>query len=635
MFQGEINSRIKYIFMLIALLFMFVILRVFYIQVIEYKKLNKLANDLWSRNLPIKAERGNIYDINGKLIAGSNTTVSLVVVPKQIKDKKLAAKEISEIINADYNELLRHFSKKTSMERVHPEGRKLTYEVADKIDALNLDGIYLVRESKRYYKYDKILSHVIGYVGIDNQGLSGIELLYDKYLTGKDGSIKYFSDGMGRRLNMSEQYVSPQKGMNIYLTIDLDIELALDRELNNAVTKYAPEQAIGLVIKPKTGEIVAMSNRPDFSPSNYQDYTVEEINRNLSIWSNYEPGSTFKIVTLAASIEEKTVNIFKDKFYDPGYITVAGRKLHCWKPEGHGEQTYLQVVENSCNPGFVTLGQKLGKEKLFSYINKFGFGKKTGIDLNGESKGIIFSLDRVGPLELATSSFGQGVSVTPIQQVTAVSGIINDGIMHKPIIVKSINEPETEQIIKEYKPVVTSKGVISKETSKLVRYALESVVAHGSGRHAYIENYRVGGKTGTAQKVKDGAYLHNNFILSFIGFLPANDPEYLIYIAIDNPKDVIQYGGTISAPIARKVLEEIINLKDIKADKNGIPREYLWYDELFVTVPDVIGLNKDEARKYLKDFTVEYSGNGETVVDMTPLPNTRIKKDNIVKLLLN
>lgn len=636
MFLNVQNKRIKIIMLLVAAVFFIVVLRVFYVQVIEYYKLNKLASNLWSRQLPVEADRGKILDRNGKIIASNNlTTASLVVIPNQIKDKKYAAKKVSEILNVNYEEILRHFSKKTSIERVHPEGRRLSYEIADKIDSLNLDGIYLVKESKRYYEYDELLSHVIGYVGIDNQGLSGVELLYDKYLTGVNGSIKYFSDGKGHKLNLSEVYEAPQNGMNINLTVDLDLQLALERELNNVVTKYNPEQALGIVMNPKNGEILAMSNRPTFNPNNYQDYSKEEINRNLSIWSNYEPGSTFKIVTLASTIEEKTINIFDEHYYDSGSIKVAGSTLHCWKHEGHGSQTFLQVVENSCNPGFVVMGQKLGKKRLFKYINKFGFGKKTGIDLNGESTGILFNLDKVGPLELSTTAFGQGVSVTPIQQVSAVSGIINNGTMYTPRIVKSISEPETNNIIKEYKPHVRAKKIISKSTSKLTRYALESVVANGSGRHAYIENYRVGGKTGTAQKVSNGSYLDNNYIVSFIGFLPADDPDLVVYIAIDNPKGVIQYGGTVAGPVAKKVMQEAINLYDIKEDKKGLPREYLFYEEKYITVPNVIGMSKKEATKELQGFVVEFSGYGDKVVDTSVKAGTRVKENSVIKLMLN
>lgn len=636
MFQNIQNSRIKMVFLLVSLIFILIIIRVFYIQVIEYKELNKLAESLWSRNLPVQADRGKILDRNGKIIAGNETTSSLVLIPNQIKDKETVAKNIAEILGVEESEMYKHVSKKTSIERVHPEGRDLSYETAEKINNLKYDGVYLLKETKRYYKYDDVLAHVIGYVGIDNQGLSGLELLYDKYLTGVDGSIKYFSDGKGNKLEMPEIYVAPQSGMNINLTIDLDLQLILENELNNAEKKYQAEGAIGIVMNPKTGEILAMSSRPTFSPANYQNYSIETINRNLAIWSSFEPGSTFKILTLSAAINEGIINVFEDKYYDTGKIKVSGSTLHCWKPEGHGEQTFVQVVENSCNPGFVVLGQRLGKEKLFEYIDLLGFGRKTGIDLNGESNGIIFDLDKVGPLELATTAFGQGVSVTAIQQVTAVSGIINDGNMYTPYIVKSISEDDTEIIIEEFKPKLKKEGVVTKETSDLVKYVLESVVANGSGHNAYIEGYRVGGKTGTAQKVgPDGRYMVGNYVLSFIGFTPANDPELVIYIAVDGAHGTTQYGGSVSAPIASSVLKGAINLYDIKEDLSGLPREYMWYETKYISVPDVINMSKKEASSLLNGFQVEYSGTGDTVVSISPQSGTRVKEGSIVKLMLN
>ena len=435
---------------------------------------------------------------------------------------------------------------------------------------------------------------------------------------------------------MPEIYASPTSGMNVNLTIDLDLQLVLENELTNAEKKYKAEGAIGIVMNPKTGEILAMSSRPTFSPSNYQSYSVETINRNLAIWSSFEPGSTFKILTLSAAINEGLVNVFEDTYYDSGKINVSGSTLHCWKPEGHGEQTYVQVVENSCNPGFVVLGQKLGKEKLFEYIDRLGFGKKTGIDLNGEGKGIIFNLDKVGPLELATTAFGQGVSVTAIQQVNAVSTIINGGNMYTPYIVSGISENDTGILIEEFKPKLKESNVIKQETSDLVRYVLESVVANGSGHNAYIEGYRVGGKTGTAQKVgPDGHYMVGNYVLSFIGFMPANDPELVVYIAIDGAKGVTQYGGSVSAPIAASILEAAINLYDIPSDPEGLPREYMWYEQKYITIPDVINKSKKEASRLLNGFQIEYSGSGETVVDISPSVGTRVKEGSIVKLMLN
>ena len=417
MFFKNIHSRMKIALLIITFVFIVIIARVFYIQVIDYKKLNKYAGNLWSRNLPIKADRGLIYDRNGVVLADNVTTTSLVLIPNQIKDKEGTTQKLAEILGVSYEDMYKHVSKKTSIERVHPEGRQLSYETADKIKDLKLDGVYLVKESKRSYPYDTYLAHTLGFVGVDNQGLSGIELTYDKYLTGEDGAIKYYSDAKGNRLKLNEVYEQPQDGMNITLTINNEIQSSLERELDNAVTKYDPDRAIGIVMDPNNGEILAMSARPNFSPSNYQDYSLEKINRNLPIWATYEPGSTFKIITLAAALEEGKVDLDKDTYNDSGSIKVENATLHCWKHGGHGHETFLQVVENSCNPGFVVLGQRLGKNKLFEYIDKFGFGKKTGIDLNGEGTGIIFDLNKVGPVELATTAFGQGVSVTPIQQV--------------------------------------------------------------------------------------------------------------------------------------------------------------------------------------------------------------------------
>ena len=634
MFFKSIHTRIKIIILVTIIIFIAIIGKVFYIQVIDYKKINKYATSLWSRNLPLAANRGIIYDTNGVELASNVTTTSLILIPNQIKDKELVTEKLSKILNVSYDEMYKHVSKKTSIERVHPEGRNLSYDIADRINELGFDGVYLVKEANRYYPYDTLMSHTLGFVGIDNQGLSGLELIYDNYLTGSAGSIKYFSDAKGNSLSMSQIYEQPQSGVNMTLTINFELQEALERELDNAVLQYNPDQALGLIMNPNTGEILAISSRPNFSPSNYQNYTVEEINRNLPIWMTYEPGSTFKIITLSASLEEKLVDLEKDTFYDSGSIKVGGATLHCWKAGGHGQETYLEVVENSCNPGFVNLGLKLGKEKLFNYIDLFGFGKKTGIDLNGESSGIIFNLDKVGDVELATTSFGQGVSVTPIQQVTAVSAAINGGILYKPYIVKSLNEPETNTVILENKPTIVRK-VISDDTSEKVRYALESVVARGTGHNAYISGYRVGGKTGTAQKVKDGRYLSGNYITSFIGFMPADNPQVVVYIAVDNAKGATQYGGTIAAPIAKRILESAIDILNIEKRENEIEREFNFLDRQYVEVPNVVGMNVSDAVKILKQFKVEYSGDGENVTYQSPSSGEKIYEGETIRLLLS
>ena len=634
MFSKGMHRRIKIVLLIIIFVFIVIALKVFYIEVIEYGKLNNLASSLWSRNLPIEADRGKIYTVDGEVVAGNLTTVSLVFVPNQVENKDLVAEKISEILKVGKETIEEHLYKKSMMERVHPEGRRLSYEIADRIEALKFDGVYLLKESKRYYPHDEMLSHVLGYVGIDNQGLSGLELEYDDILTGEYGSIQYFSDAKGNNLERSSVYVEPEDGLDIYLTVNYDIQASIERELDNIVTKYNPEGAWAIAMDPDTGEILGMSSRPNFDPNNYQDYNIETINRNMAIWASYEPGSTFKILTISAAVNEGVVNLENDMFYDGGSVNVDGARIKCWKAGGHGSQTFLEVVQNSCNPGFVELGRRLGTETLFDYIYAFGYGKKTGIDLNGEATGILFNLDRVGPVELATTSFGQGVSVTALQQVVAVSAAINGGTLYKPYIVKRVVEHETGQIIEEVEPVVVRENIITEDTSLQVRMALESVVSLGTGRNAYIDVYRVGGKTGTAQKVKNGVYMTGNYIVSFIGFLPANDPEIVVYLAIDNPKGITQYGGTVSAPIVKNIMEDAIVALDIEKQEGGTEKKYQWYDKKYYTVEDVVGLTKKEATSSLKNFSVEYSGSGNTVISQSPLAGTRIAAGESVRLYL-
>lgn len=633
MFFKKIDERIKITFLVMLILFIFIILRVFYIQVFDYKKLNEYASDLWSRDLPIEANRGLILDRNGVVLADNLTTTSLVLIPNQIKEKEKATEELAKILNVSYAEMKKHVYKKTSIERVHPEGRRLSYDIAEKISNLKLEGVYLVKEAKRYYPYGNLLSHSLGYVGIDNQGLSGLELEYDKYLTGKSGAIKYFSDAKGNKLNVSDVYVEPQDGMNLYLTIDINIQKSIERELDNIVDMFSPDMALAVVMNPKTGEILGMGSRPDYNPNTYQKYSQDVLSRNLPVWSSYEPGSTFKIITMATSVEEKIIDIENDHFYDSGSVNVDGSVLKCWKAGGHGDQTFLQVLQNSCNPGFVKLGQMLGKERLFSYIKKFGFGEKTGVDLNGEGQGILFPLEKVGNVELSTTAFGQGVSVTPIQQVTAVSAVVNGGYLYKPYIVKSIAEKETNSIIQETSKTLVRK-VISSETSAIMRHALESVVAKGGGKAAYIEGYRIGGKTGTAQKVKDGRYMVGNYIMSFMSIVPSNDPEAVFYLAIDNPKNTALLSSYTTTPIARRVLLDIIDALDIKEQKEGMEKDLEWTDKIMYQVPNVIGKSVKEAKELLSNFTIEYTGTGETVISQSPDANTKLEDRGTVRLLL-
>ena len=633
MFVRKIDERIKILFLILLILFIFIILRIFYVQMIDYEKLNEYAKDLWSRDLPLEADRGLILDRNGVVLADNLTTTSLVLIPNQIKQKKKTTKLLADILGVSYEDMQEHVYKETSIERVHPEGRRLSYDIAEQIANLKLDGVYLVKESKRNYPYGNMLSHALGYVGIDNQGLSGLELQYDEYLTGKSGAIKYFSDAKGNKLNLSDVYVEPQDGMNITLTIDINIQKSLERELDNIVDMFSPDMALAIVMNPNNGEILGMASRPDYDSNNYQEYSQETLSRNLPIWASYEPGSTFKIITMSAAVEEGVVNLNKDHFYDSGSVNVDGSTLRCWKAGGHGDQTFLQVLQNSCNPGFVKLGQLLGKDTLFDYIDQFGFGSKTGVDLSGEGQGIIFDLSQVGNVELATTAFGQGVSVTPIQQATAVSAVVNGGTLYQPYIVKSISEKETGSIIQKTKKKKI-RQVISKKTSRIMRHALESVVAKGGGKSAYIEGYRIGGKTGTAQKVENGVYLVGNYIMSFMAIVPSNNPEAVLYLAIDNPKNTALLSSYTTTPIARRILLDIIDALDIEKQEGEMEKDLEWTDIPTHKVPNVVGKSVEDAKKKLDQFTIKYSGNGNTVVAQSPEAGENLEEGGTIRLLL-
>lgn len=633
MFSKRIDSRIKLIFLFLILCLVVIVLRVIYIQVIDYNKLYSLANDLWSRDLPIEADRGKILDRNGVILADNLTTTSLVIIPNQIEDADETSRILAEILGVSKDEMDTHVKKKSSIERVHPEGRRLDYETADKINSYNLPGVYLVKEAKRYYPYGTMLSHVLGYVGIDNQGLSGIELEYDDILTGEAGAIKYFSDAKGNQLNLSDVYIKPQNGMDVQLTIDYNIQVSLERELDNAVKMFDPDMALAVVIDPNNGEILGMSSRPTYDSNNYKNYAMETLSRNLPIWASYEPGSTFKIITFSSAVEEGLIDPENDHFYDSGSVHIGGARIGCWKSGGHGDQTYLQVLQNSCNPGFVKLGQMLGKEKLFSYLDLFGFGNKTGIDLNGEGTGIIFPLDKVNELELVTTAFGQGVSVTPIQQVAAVSAVVNGGKLYQPFVVKRIIEPETNSILVENSEKFV-RNTISYDTSMKMRGYLESVVALGGGRSAYIDGYRIGGKTGTAQKVENGRYLVGNYIMSFMSVVPSNDPKAILYIAIDNPKHTALLSSYTTTPIARRILIDIIDALNIEKQEGGLEKDWEWTDKIYYEVPNVIGKNIKDAKKELNNFTIEYTGQGSIVISQTPSAGERIEQNSTVRLLL-
>lgn len=615
------RKRIFIIYLLMAICGMAILIRLGYIKLIKNDEYYNRAISLWTRSAPIRGERGTIYDRNGKLIVGSYLTPTIVAIPKQIKDKENTARILAKILKTSEANINRHLSKNVSVEIIKPEGQRISVEMALEIAKANLQGVYIVGDTTRYYPYHSLLAQVLGITGVDNQGITGIEAMYDEYLAGDIGALQVFTDAHGDVIfDMTSLYDKAEQGNDVYLTIDLNLQISLERILDNAMIQYNPDEIAGIAMNPKTGEILAMASRPTFDPSHYQDYNQEIYNRNIPIWKCYEPGSTFKIVTFSAGIEEGIFNL-DDVFYDPGYAVVDGARLRDWKAGGHGKETYLEVLQNSCNPGFVSIGLKLGKERFFTYLSNYGFGKKTGIDLLGESDGIIFNPDKIGNVELATSAFGQGNSVTMIQLVNAASAAVNGGLLMKPYILKEIKT--NKSILQKNEPTIIRR-VISEATSKKTANALECVVALGTGRGSYVEGLRVGGKTGTAQIAENGRYVSGKYILSFLGIAPMDDPEVAIMITVLNPKNTIQYGGVVVAPMVKEFLTESISILDIAKRDNGValsPR--YWIDKNIYTVDDYIGMKTKKLPLSSKYQFIVY-GNGDTVRTQIPEPGEKI-----------
>ncbi|MEH7234869.1 stage V sporulation protein D [Bacillus sp. JJ1562] len=631
-----VRRRLSLVLFIGFLLFIIIDVRLGYVQLFVGDKLTALAKDSWSRDIPFEPERGKILDRNDVVLATNQSAPTVLVVPRQIENPAEAAEKLAAVLNMSKEKAFKKITENESKVYINPEGRKISHEKANEVRALGIKGVYIAEDSKRHYPFGSYLSHVLGFAGIDNQGLTGLEKNYDEELQGEKGSVQFYSDAKGRRMpDIADDYTPPEDGLDLRLTIDTKIQSLIERELDNAQAQYNPDGIIAIAMDPNNGEILGMSSRPDFDPANFRNVPQEVYNRNLPVWSTYEPGSTFKIITLAASLEEGKVNLDNDYFNDPGFVKVGGATLKCWKRGGHGHQTFLEVVQNSCNPGFVELGTRLGKDTLFKYVRDFGFGQKTGIDLQGEGTGILFKPENVGPVELATTAFGQGVAVTPIQQVTAVAAAVNGGTLYKPYVAKEWVDPVTGKVVKSNTPESKS-TVISEETSKQVRYALENVVAKGSGGGAYVDGYRVGGKTGTAQKSKKGGgYLQNNHIVSFIGFAPADDPQIVVYIAIDNPKGTVQFGGVVAAPIVGNIMRESLPLLGVEKRENQIAKEIrLWTDKKYLEVPNVIGLTKKELQQQLMNIKLDISGEGNVVVDQAPNAGERVQEGTTLRIHL-
>ena len=472
-------------------------------------------------------------------------------------------------------------------------------------------------------------AHVLGFAGIDNQGLEGIELQYDSYLSGKKGQIVAERDAVGKEIPEGmHSYVEAEPGSTVVLAIDEVIQYIAEREIKKAVEETRSKRGLVLAIDPTTGEILANAVYPSYDPNSFNDVTSEE-RRNLSIVDAYEPGSTFKIVTSAAALEEGLVTK-NETFYDKGYIRIGGATLRCWRVEGHGTQTFSEALGNSCNPVFVELAQRLGAEKFTSYIKAFGFGVKTGVDFPGETSGLVQNLSKLGPVELATTGFGQGISVTPLQMLSAVCAIANNGVLMKPILVKEIIDANGN-VIKSNSPTKV-RQVVSEKTAKDLTDLMVSVVSEGSGNRAAVLGFPVAGKTGTAQKAENGVY-GNGRIASFVGFAPANDPKVAMLIILDEPSTDIKFGGVLSAPVFGAIMSEVVrHLELIPNYPTKIKNEV----QNVISVPNVMNKSLVDAKNALSalGFSVRAEGFGTYVTNQVPKAGTLVAKGTSVVLTL-
>ncbi len=615
------------IWLITILLFLAVGGKLMQLQFFQFDELTTKAKESWDRELPYASMRGSILDRNGEIIVGNKLSPTLFYMPSQNKEPEKVADTLSPLLGVDEGKLLEQINKRAYLVKIAPDGKNIPSDLAMEIQDKNIKGLYAGIDYIRDYPHGRMLSRLLGFTGYDAQGLAGIEYQYDSVLKGKESAIRMFTDAKGIPLpHVDDGWKNGVNGNHVQLTIDMKIQTVVERELSQAMDKYEATQGIAIVMDPNNGEILALASAPNFDPSSYQEVDSTVYNRNLPVWMTFEPGSTFKIITLSAALEEDVVDLEHQHFHDPGYTIVEGARLRCWKRSGHGSQTFLEVVENSCNPGFIELGRRVGPEKLQEYIRKFGFGQSTGSGMAGESSGILFSKDNYGPVEHATTSFGQGISVTPIQQVQAVAAAINGGYLYKPYIVKNILDGETNEILSTAEPEMKGQ-VISEETSVKVREALEHVVAHGSGRNAFRDQLRIGGKTGTAQKVQNGRYMDGEYIVSFIGFAPADNPELLVYVAIDNPKHSTQFGGVIAAPIVGQIIED--SLKTTGSGKQ-LEKEYRWGDVQTTRVPNLVGTKRKEITSYMYPFKIVWHGDGDEILTQLPKENSLIPLDGTI-----
>lgn len=570
-FTHHNKLRLLQFFVIAMLMVSVMVARLFYIMIFKSAYYGEKAIALQERERSIKAPRGLIYDRNGVVIADNKAVCSISVIHSQITDKETVIKELSQRLDMDETVIRKKVEKVSSREKIKSN---VTKDVADEIRDLDLDGVMVDDDYKRYYPYEQLASKVIGFTGADNQGIVGIEVFYDDVLMGTNGSINTLTDAKGIEITgAAEERVEPVPGDNLVLTLDVNIQMYIEQAAMKVMQEKNANRVCVIVMNPQNGEIYGMADVPEYNlnePFVYNrddkeesDVTQDDLNnmwRNFCINDTYEPGSTFKIVTATSALEEGVVNI-DDTFYCPGYKLVGDRRIKCHKTVGHGAETFKQGIMNSCNPVFMEVGARVGAERFYKNLKKLGLFEKTGVDLPGEAGSIFHKLENVGEVELATMSFGQSFQITPLQLMRTVSAVVNGGTLVTPHFGKYITD-YNNNVISELK-YNSKEDVINKETSETMKYLLEAVISEGSGKNAYLSGYSIGGKTATSEKLPRSS---NKYISSFIGFSPAQNPTVLTLILIDEPEG-IYYGGTIAAPVVGDIYSNILPYLGIEREE--------------------------------------------------------------------
>lgn len=555
----------------IAFLFLAVLGRLLYVQVIWGENLQEKAVDQWTREIPVVAERGKIVDRNGIVLADNDDTYSIFVRNRAVSSIEEVSRGLSEALDLPYESVYQRLSESKSSEVTVK--KQVGKDALNKLLEYGFEGVYYARDNSRVYPYGEFLTQVLGFTSADGQGQSGLELYYNKYLQGINGEILYETDIVGVEIEGSTPtYIPATDGLNAKLTIDYEVQQAAEAAMERAYQTHSPKSARAIVMNPQTGEILAMANKPSFDlneiPRDDLD-ALHALSRNGLISDVYEPGSTFKVLTAAANIEEYLQgnrNAFSPEhiFSSSRYRYVDGQRVKCWSDHANGKhsnETLADALNNSCNPVFVDIALALGKEKMYEYIEKFNYGSVTGVDFSGEAQGMVLPASAIQNVDLARIGFGQTIAVTALQLAAATSAAINGGYYYTPYFVSELYT--SDHLVAEIRNPKLKNRVISEKASELLREMLEAVVRDGGGKQAYIEGYRVGGKTGTAQKYEDGHIAQGKYVSSFVGFFPANDPQYLALIVIDEPVGQY-YGSTVAAPYGREIFEKIIQAKNIK-----------------------------------------------------------------------